>query len=1061
MTLPIDPSYPIANLSQILSRANLDLSPIELAEILWLAVQRREIVVTEETPQQASESIEPAPPIEPPPNIQPEASEMPLQPQPEVNVDIVAEPPLSTPEAEIIEPAPTPIPVKIPEAVALRNRREIAKVLRPLMRKVPSRTRQAIDEEATAMRIAEDKIWNPVVKPEPERWLELAIVIEVTNLFDVWHDSIAEFQHLMERHGAFRDVRTWRLQTPENSEPQLFLQTATGLNHKPRNPKELLEAGGRRLVLFLSDCTSKAWRSGQIFQLLELWSRQNPVTIAQLLPERYWDRSALGSGYLVALRSQLPGARNRDWRVSGLSPRRRQRLQGGLKLPVVTIQPHSLGEWARSIAAIGEQQTTGIVLKSEAFEIDRVAESAAEPLTAKQLVQRFRGTSSEKAQELADMMAVLPVNWSVLRLLQKSLMRKTEDPAEGTGALYLAEIFLSGLLRPIDKQGQNLKSTRQYNFVEGVRSVLLGGIPISEGREIGEEIATAIFKQLPVDIQERVNADIARRCGESLSYFDAFLIPDLPWGEDYTAEMLPFGQVRGEVLRRWGGEYAALAERLEQTRSSQSPQAIDDERPRDFYCELLRQQFDDLKEKIADDFSERGCDFDFWLHPKEINESNIEEVSSIKVVTINITDSPRCSALNSDTATFEVSAEIIFSVEFTEFDHDGYVGELHGDTDYPTINHLLPDQTVIVIVNVETILPSDDNPELEIESVDLTIENTIFLNYQNIILPEFDEFEDDELDIEWQEIEFEVVTIEFYEYPPLVPFDFEVATLIIAETNIVQRTLRRSGIKIEKSPGQAYQFVELLNDRVVLEMVQIPAGEFIMGASKEEFKSKDFERPQHSVNVPEFYLGKYPITQEQWRFGASLPKIDLELKPEPSHSKGNNLPVESISWYDAIEFCARLSHYTKREYRLPSEAEWEYACRAGTTTPFYFGETITTDLANYNGKDPYGRGSKGTESDKPTAVNKFPPNAFGLYDLHGNIWEWCQDHNCGDYIRAPINGSAWLIDTAVMDAQRIVRGGNFYFSAHQCRSASRYGLYSNYYDFTTGFRVACSGSSTK
>jgi formylglycine-generating enzyme required for sulfatase activity len=1140
MTLPIEPSYPIANLSQILSRANLDLSPIELAEILWLAVQRGEIVVTEETSQQPSESIDLPPPIEPPPNIQPEAPEMPLQPQPEVNVDIVAEPPQSPPEAETVEPAPTPIPVKIPEAVALRNRREIAKVLRPLMRKVPSRNRQAIDEEATAIRIAEDKIWNPVVKPEPERWLELAIVIEVTNLFDVWHDSISEFQHLMERHGAFRDVRTWQLQTPENGEPQLFLQTATGLNRKPRNPKELLDAGGRRLVLFLSDCTSKAWRSGQIFPLLELWSRQNPVTIAQLLPERYWDRSALGLGYLVALRSQLPGAKSRDWTVSGLSPRRRQRLQGGLKFPVVTIQPHSLGEWARSMAATGEQQTVGIVLQPDAFEIDRVADSGAEPLTAKQLVQQFRGTASEKAQELADMMAVLPVNWSVLRLLQKNLMQKTEDSAEGTGALYLAEIFLSGLLSPIEKHAQNLKSTQQYNFVEGVRSVLLGGIPISEAREVGEEIATTMFQQLPADVQERVNADIARRWGQSWRYFEAFLLPDLPWGEDYAAEMLPFGQVHGEVLRRWGGDYAALAERLEQTRGSQSSQVID-EKQKEFYYELLEQQFDDLEERIADDFTELGYDYHFWLHSTEIDELNIDEVSSIEVDNVNIIEISEILAIDRDTASFKVLAEIIFSVEFTGFDHDGYIRDIHEDSEYPTINQLTPEQSIIVIVNVDTILPNDDNSELEIESIDLTVQELISLDYENVVPSKFDELENQNLEIEWQEIEFEVVTVEFSEdYPSLEIFNFEVATLTVSQleledvfrianeaiesrtgkeltahqqeiiegtwknwsyaqiadterlstsyfrdvgaalfrslseelrkpiskTNMVKVFSelikgKQQEMEIERSPGQAYQFVELLNNRVVLEMVQIPAGEFMMGAPENEAGSSGLERPQHLVNVPKFYLGKYPITQEQWRFGASLPKIDLELKPDPSSYKGTNLPVGSISWDDAIEFCARLSHHTKREYRLPSEAEWEYACRAGTNSPFHFGETITTDLANYSGDNAYGRGSKGIYRGKTTPVDMFPPNAFGLYDLHGNVWEWCLDHDRGDYTKAPTDGSAALIEHPAHNAHRIARGGNFYFQAHQCRSASRYGLYSDYGDFKTGFRIAYSAGSTR
>jgi formylglycine-generating enzyme required for sulfatase activity len=1049
MTLPIEPSYSIATLSQILSYANLDLSPIELAEILWLAVQRGE-VVTEETPKKQSKkiefpSIDPATPIEPSTNIQSAPPEMPLQPQPEVNVDIVAEPPPSPPEAEISEPVPTPLPVKIPEAVALRNRREIAKVLRPLMRKVPSRTRQAIDEEATAIRIAVDKIWSPVVQPEPERWLELAIVIEVTNIFEVWKDSIAEFQHLMERHGAFRDVRTWRLQTPANGKPQLFLQTATGLNRKPRNPKELLDAGGRRLVLFLSDCTSNAWRSGQIFQLLELWSRQNPVTIAQLLPERYWDRSALGSGYLVALRSQLPGARSRDWQVSGLSPRRRQRLQGGLKFPVVTIQPYSLGEWAQAMAATGEQQTVGIVLKSEAFQTHLVANLGAESLTAKQLVQRFRGTASQKAQELADMMAVLPVNWSVLRLLQKNLMQGIEDPSEGTGALYLAEIFLSGLLSPVANRTQNLKSTQQYNFVEGVRSVLISGIPISEAREVGEEIATAMFQQLPADVQERVNADIARRWGESLSYFEAFLLPDLPWGEDYAAEMLPFAQVNREVLRRWGGEYTALAERLEQARGDRSPQVID-EKQQEFCYELLRRQFNNLEEKIGDYFTERGYEFNFSFLPKEVDELNdFDEVSLIEVINVDIVDILRLLDLDDDTASFEVEAEIFFSIEFTEFNHNDYISDIHDGNEYPTMNRLIPNQSVLATVKVETILPNDDNPEMEIESIDLSVDEPILVSYQDAVSPE-----DEESEIKWQEIEFEVVTIEFVEsVSPLqqIPHQFEVAIKMRE-----QRKLRKGKYVPEKvvdrQRKQDWQYVETLAPNLTIELIKIPAGSFFMGAPDNEAKSLDVERPQHRVNVSEFYLGKYPVTQAQWQFGASLPKIDRELDPQPSYFKRENLPVEKVSWLEAIEFCARLSQHTGREYRLPSEAEWEYACRAGTTTPFHFGETLDPKIVNYK---------KGSKQGYATPVGSFKiANNYGLYDMHGNVWEWCQDHWHQNYQGAPSDGSAWVDSKSSEYAPRVMRGGSWINTLEFCRSAFRNKIIADQHSKRIGFRLAIS-----
>ncbi|MEI6064380.1 MAG: SAV_2336 N-terminal domain-related protein, partial [Pseudanabaena sp. ELA748] len=560
--MSLDPLYPIADFRQMLSdRAKIDLSHIELAEILWLAVLRSEGVVPVDLP---SRSPEPTIAQNIETSIINDADTIPSSTvAPETKANISVDKPQTQEGSKY---ATTPLSVRIPEAVALRNRREIAKALRPLMRKVPSRLRQSIAEEETAIRIAEDQIWSPVVKPEPERWLELAIVIEVTNLVDVWRDTIAEFQHLMERHGAFRDVRTWQLQTTGAKQPQLFLQTATGLNRKPRSPRELLDAGGRRLILFLSDCTSRSWRSGQIFKLLQLWSRENPVTLVQLLPERYWDRSALREGTLVAMRSQLAGALSRDWILEGLSARRRQRLRGGLRLPVVTMQPQSLGWWAGAIAAVGEQQTTGIVLRSDAFAIDQPVESGidkpAKPLTAKQLVQRFRGTASEKAQELADMMAVLPVNWSVLRLLQKNLVQRSSETLQETAALYLAEIFLSGLLCPVATDDQSKQT--QYNFVEGVRKQLLGAIPISEARDVGEDIAEQMFKQLPQEVQERVNADIARRKNESLKYFDAFLLPDLPWGEAAGAEMMPFAQVTSEVLRFWGGQYATLAEELEQ-----------------------------------------------------------------------------------------------------------------------------------------------------------------------------------------------------------------------------------------------------------------------------------------------------------------------------------------------------------------------------------------------------------------------------------------------------------------------------------------------------------------
>ncbi|MFM6278998.1 MAG: formylglycine-generating enzyme family protein, partial [Dolichospermum sp.] len=218
-----------------------------------------------------------------------------------------------------------------------------------------------------------------------------------------------------------------------------------------------------------------------------------------------------------------------------------------------------------------------------------------------------------------------------------------------------------------------------------------------------------------------------------------------------------------------------------------------------------------------------------------------------------------------------------------------------------------------------------------------------------------------------------------------------------------------------------------------LEMVLIPGGTFLMGSPKNEEGSINSEKPQHEVTIKPFLMGKYPVTQKQWRTVAALEKVNIDLASYPSYFEGDNRPVEQVSWHDAIEFCARLSNYTKKPYRLPTEAQWEYACRAGTTTPFHFGDRITTDLANYDGNYTYGDGLKGVHRKGTTDVGFFPPNLFGLHDMHGNVWEWCQDDWHDNYEGAPIDGSAWIS----LSNRKVLRGGSWNYYPVLCRSASR------------------------
>jgi formylglycine-generating enzyme required for sulfatase activity len=265
-------------------------------------------------------------------------------------------------------------------------------------------------------------------------------------------------------------------------------------------------------------------------------------------------------------------------------------------------------------------------------------------------------------------------------------------------------------------------------------------------------------------------------------------------------------------------------------------------------------------------------------------------------------------------------------------------------------------------------------------------------------------------------------------------------------------------LTVRRTPRTAQGFIEPLidvGDALPLQMVLVPGGTFLMGSPEDEEGYESYDGPQHEVTVRSFFMGRYPVTQAQWRAVAALPQVKQELDPDPSNFKGNNRPVEQVSWFDVEEFCLRLVQHTDRAYRLPTEAEWEYACRAGATTPFYFGKTLTTEIANYKGTETYAGGPEGEYRKETTEVDHFDiANAFGLSDMHGNVWEWCQDHWHDNYEGAPADGSAWLTENN--EASRVRRGGSWFYDPGDCRSASRIINGPGYCFINLGFRVCCS-----
>ncbi len=753
------------------------------------------------------------------------------------------------------------LPLQVQAAPALPNPRQIERSFRPLRRRVASRTQTVLDELATVDRIAEHDLWVPVLKAAPERWFDLELVIEASPFSFIWASTLTEFRQLLERQGAFGTVRTWWV-TEAAGQPALTAtspHSADPATTPARSPRELVAATGRRLVLYVSDCRSALWQRGTIHPWLGLWGEHGPAAIVQLLPERLWAETELDVGDKVQVSALTPGLPNPQ--LYSLPPA--PLADHTLTIPVVTLTAGALKQWALVVAGAGGQR-----LPARRFDLDWVLapERQADPAviipqSPAATVELFVANASPIAQTLARIMAALPVSLPVVHLIQKHLLPEATP-------VHVAEVYSSGLMIALPTPPSATQPT--YDFAPGVRDQLVDATPIDATLNVLDVLSKAIANSL----------------GFKVNSFTALLSPQVSWGDQTKAALLPFAQVATRVLHRLGGDYAALARQVEQD----------------------------------------AAQYPGWITP-------VDDPS---------TPDPAINTLTFKTARFV-----------------------------------------------------DNQPEAPAPDPNL-----------------------------------------------LEPFDITVATLVQAKRQWV----------VQRQPQQAYRYIEPLTPDLPLEMVAIPGGTFLMGSPKGEPERYDDESPQHEVTVEPFFIGRYPITQAQWRFVAGLPQVQQALAPDPSNFKGDNHPVESVSWYDAVEFCARLSAHTGRAYRLPTEAEWEYACRAGTTTPFHFGEMITTDVANYDGNYTYNNGPKGEYREATTPVDQLAyANAWGLSDMHGNVWEWCQDHWHENYEGAPPDGRAWLSEDE--DARRVLRGGSWILNPRYCRSAYRNVNYPREANGDFGFRV--------
>jgi formylglycine-generating enzyme required for sulfatase activity len=946
-------------------RKRLELNDEDIADTLWLALQmgvektlsQGEQVQPQEQTIHENPIIQDSKPVEPPISIYPSASD-------------------SLPEESKKEENTEGLPFQAPAAPALPNKLQISKALRPLMRKVPSYHKRILDVEATVncivdALIVEQDIWLSITKPQPERWLNLELVIEENRSSFIWQETINELEEILQNYGIFRTVRSWNLSSDHENNLQLVSRKkGKHKNQRQYSYRELYHSNGRGLILLVSDCVSTIWQEKTIYEWLQKWSNQSPTTITQLFPERLWLSSELGLGYKVKLRAFNPGVPN-----SKLICGEDLDVEQALNLPIITLEPESLKQWAKVVAGYGRIQTAAIVLDLDFVkeQVNKTVISQYKEPSPEAIVDRFLATASPPAQRLAGLMAAVPVSLPVVHLIQKTMLPKSTP-------VNVAEVFLSGMV-----QRKENKQVNEYEFVEGVRKLLNQAMRLGETEKV-------------LDV---VSEYIADKMGLSFKSFKALLLklPDL--SQEKQENLLPFAHVAVEVLRNLGGKYADFAEKID---------------PNHFQKILENQQ---LFQLFAGEYIcavKWGGEAGIWREGTEnlslSPQGQVQFRSRFGLAVIqNLTVDDQTLSWSFD------NNETASSITFKETSEDSYFWEenqtgklFEGWLNYPNEGRIDFRGRFVI---------SDDFPPV-------------------------------------QELIFEVATITIELELEIQPF--EVATI---ELERKWSTLGRKAPVIKRSRKQAQYFIEDLRNGVQLEMVSIPEGSFMMGSPGDEASRSNSESPQHQITVPAFFMGKYTVTQAEWKAVAALSQVNRELNPDPSQFKGANRPVEQVSWYDAVEFCDRLSQYTGRTYSLPNEAEWEYACRARTTTPFHFGETITSELANYRATETYGASVKGTYRKETTPVGSFnAANAFGLYDMHGNVWEWCLDDWHDNYEGAPTDGSPWFDDKNDNLSQRkgsaVLRGGSWVSVPENCRSAYRdINLTRDNRDFFIGFRIVC------
>jgi cholesterol oxidase len=532
----------IEDLLAVLDALGVRATDSEVIETLWLAEQ---MGAAASAPAPASVEERPTPPEHPGPAPGASPSPLPLGPprgphHQEHRVSLyppepVAAPAQDAPRSAIAAPAPAVSP--LPHGL------DIMRALRPLRRRFPSERALVLDEDATADRVADENIVIPVLVPERQRWLSLALVIDAGPSMAVWRSTAGELRRLLERLGAFRDIRVWHLRRSAGGELGLHAESRT--RAAPRSPKQIIDPSGRQLTLVVSDCVDGIWHDGEALKALDLWGRRGPLALLQPFPQRLWKRTGLSAGP-ARLHSAAAGAPNLRLIAESRSRRPGAMARQGVPVPVLEIEPEWLAPWARLLSGDAPGGIDGMVVWTRPARPGTASPDAPRdgrepvPLPGDRDAEpaergaAFRAASPQ-AYRLAGYLSAVPLTLPIMRLVQQLML-------PGSRPSHLAEVFDSGLLRIVGEPAADPEETR-YAFDDGVAEVLQGTLRRSEA----------------VRIVEGVNAFIEARLGHPRATGALLALPGAVGDQALAPSSEPFAAFSAEFLRRLGGDYADLA----------------------------------------------------------------------------------------------------------------------------------------------------------------------------------------------------------------------------------------------------------------------------------------------------------------------------------------------------------------------------------------------------------------------------------------------------------------------------------------------------------------------